>query len=473
VFAKSTENLEAFNHYIKGVELWEKWTKEDVASAREHFKAALKLDPKFVGALVLLAGTHGTDADMGWSENPSVSSKRNFELVQQALKLDENDPTVHHALGHVYRQKGEHEKAITAYKRAITLNPNFSQAYARLAIIMNETGQFDEAITLIKKAYRLDPKLMPVFKATLCRSYISLERYEEAREVLSQMEEHVQRGEFIPKFRLPLVRSHLSQALGREEEARAHMAEALKLNPNLPLDLFKDCDPEKIPPHVQRLLDAQRKAGPLGTLPLPLPDKPSIAVLPFTNMSGDPEQDYIGDGLSVNIISALSITTKIFVIARNSSFSYKGSNVKVQQVAEELGVQYVLEGSIQKSGDRLRVTAQLIDALTGRHLWSEVYNREMKDLFHMQDEITKKIVVSLQVELTMGEDARVYAKSTDDLEAWKHYIKGINELGNARSADFIKTHEHFSAALELDPEYVSALVGLGMTHFFNRNSKTT
>jgi adenylate cyclase len=128
----------------------------------------------------------------------------------------------------------------------------------------------------------------------------------------------------------------------------------------------------------------------------PLPEKPSIAVLPFTNMSGDPAQEYIGDGISENIITALSVGSGMFVIARNSTFTYKGRPLRVQQVAEELGVRYVLEGSVQKSVNRLRVTAQLIDAVSGHHLWSQKHDRKMGELFHLQDETTKKIVVSLQ-----------------------------------------------------------------------------
>ena len=122
----------------------------------------------------------------------------------------------------------------------------------------------------------------------------------------------------------------------------------------------------------------------------PLPDKPSIAVLPFNNLSGEPEQEYFSDGLTEEIISTLSRVPKLFVIARNSTFTYKGKPVKVQQVSEELGVQYVLEGSVRKAGDRIRITAQLIDALTGRHLWAEKYDRNIGDIFAVQDEITKK-----------------------------------------------------------------------------------
>jgi adenylate cyclase len=143
----------------------------------------------------------------------------------------------------------------------------------------------------------------------------------------------------------------------------------------------------------------------------PLPDKPSIAVLPFYNMSGDPEQEFLSDGIAESIITAISQVPNLFVIARNSTFSYKGKSVKVQQVSEELGVRYVMEGSVQKSGDRIRITVQLVDAITGRHLWAEQYDRDLKDLFVLQDEITLKILTALRVKLTAGEQAQVSAKS--------------------------------------------------------------
>ena len=135
----------------------------------------------------------------------------------------------------------------------------------------------------------------------------------------------------------------------------------------------------------------------------PLPDEPSIAVLPFVNMSGDPKQEFLCDGMTEEIITALSKVPRMFVIARNSTFTYKGKPVKVKQVSEELGVRYVLEGSLQRSGDRVRITAQLIDALTGNHLWAERYDRDLKDIFALQDEITIKILNGVQVKLTTGE----------------------------------------------------------------------
>jgi len=229
------------------------------------------------------------------------------------------------------------------------------------------------------------------------------------------------------------------------------------------------------PVHVYRVRsvadDVARKVikAEVESMAFPLPKRPSIAVLPFTNMSGDPTQEYIGDGISDNIISALSVDSGMFVIARNSTFTYKGRAVKVQQVAEELGVQYVLEGSIQKSGNRIRVTAQLIDALNGHHLWSEKYDRKMIELFDLQDEITKKIAVSLQVELTHGEQARVYAKSTDNLEAWSYGVKGNYLLDKFNKEDNLKARELFETAIKLDPGYVLAYVWLGATYALDAN----
>jgi len=152
-------------------------------------------------------------------------------------------------------------------------------------------------------------------------------------------------------------------------------------------------------------LKQKGKADSTKKMAYPLPDKPSIAVLPFWNMTGDVAQDYFCDGLSEEIITALSKTQKLFVIARNSSFTYKGNPVKVQQVAEELDVKFVLEGSLRKVGDRIRITSQLTDALSGRHLRAERYDRTVKYMFAIQNEITKNIITALQVKLTKGEQA--------------------------------------------------------------------
>jgi adenylate cyclase len=196
----------------------------------------------------------------------------------------------------------------------------------------------------------------------------------------------------------------------------------------------------------------------------PLPDKPSIAVLPFDNLSGAPDQDYLADGITENIITALSYIPEIFVIARNSTFTYKGKAVKVQEVAEDLGVRYILEGSVQRTGDRVRITAQLIDAASGRHLWADRYDRGLQDLFALQDEITLKIVFALQVKLSVGVLTRLTRKTMPNFEAWSYGVRGYDHVGRHTKADNAKAREFFERAASLAPGYAMVFTALGLTH---------
>jgi adenylate cyclase len=197
----------------------------------------------------------------------------------------------------------------------------------------------------------------------------------------------------------------------------------------------------------------------------PLPDKPSIAVLPFTNMSADPEQEYFSDGISEEIITALSSVPELFVIARNSTFTYKGKPVKVQQVSEELGVRYILEGSVRKAEDKVRITAQLIDAISGHHLWAESYDRTLEDIFVLQDEITMKIITELQVELTGTEGARGRAPCSENLKAYLKYLKALGHFNRFNREDNAAARRLAEEAIALDPEYACAYSLLGGTYY--------
>ena len=214
-------------------------------------------------------------------------------------------------------------------------------------------------------------------------------------------------------------------------------------------------------------LKQERNVTSVKKMAYPLPDKPSIAVLPLTNMTEDPTQDFFCDGLSEEIITALSKIPKLFVIARNSTFTYKGKSVKVQQVAEDLGVQFVLEGSLRKVGDRIRISSQLTDALSGYHLWAERYDRTVKDMFTIQDEITKNIITALQVKLTEGEQARIYAKGTDNLDAYLNIMEAnwLSNLGTKEQV--IKARQLAEEAISLDPNYALAYSILGYLHILD------
>jgi TolB-like protein/class 3 adenylate cyclase/Flp pilus assembly protein TadD len=197
----------------------------------------------------------------------------------------------------------------------------------------------------------------------------------------------------------------------------------------------------------------------------PLPDKPSLAVLPFDNLSGDSSQDYFSDGITESIITALSNVKNLFVIARNSSFTYKGKPVKVQQVAEELGVRYVLEGSVQRSGERVRITAQLIDALTGHHLWSENYDRNFGDIFALQDDITDHVTMALQVKLTEGEQARIRRGNIDNPQAYEYYLRGLETYRSFTKENNDQARKLYEKAAELDPNYALGWCSIGWTYY--------
>ena len=212
--------------------------------------------------------------------------------------------------------------------------------------------------------------------------------------------------------------------------------------------------------------DAELESQTTDTSP-PLPDKPSIAVLPFDSMSGDPEHEYFSDGLAEDIITALSKIERMRVIARHSTFEYKGQALDLRRIAEELGVRYVLEGSVRSGGNRLRITAQLIDADDGSHLWAERYDRSIDDLFDIQDEITKEIVTALRVKLTDGEEARVWARGTNNIDAWQCGVRAMELFMRFTATDYLEARALAERATELDPDYAHAWATLGFTFWWD------
>jgi TolB-like protein len=194
----------------------------------------------------------------------------------------------------------------------------------------------------------------------------------------------------------------------------------------------------------------------------------SIAVLPFDNMSNDPDQDYFGDGISEDLITDLSKIPNFLVISRLSSFTYKGKSVKIQQIGEELGARYVLEGSVRKANGNVRINAQLIDAATGHHLWAERYDGNTSDIFALQDKITQKIAASLAVKLTDDEQVRLTQKDTNNIEAYEAYLKGSDLVYSLRNdpEKFAESLPWFEKAVELDPDYSLAYAALADTYIF-------
>ena len=215
------------------------------------------------------------------------------------------------------------------------------------------------------------------------------------------------------------------------------------------------------PPKASREAAGQPQPSQKG---MELPDKPSIAVLPFANLSGDPEQEYFSDGMTEDLITDLSKLSGLFVISRNSVFLYKGKAVKPEQIGKELGVRYVLEGSVRKAGSRVRITAQLVDATTSYHLWADRYDRDLQDIFAVQDEVTRKIVAALQVKLTEGEQQRMGHTPTNNLEAYEYFLRGLEFHAHRTQEANGQARQMFERAIALDPNFAAAYAWLGRTY---------
>ena len=201
--------------------------------------------------------------------------------------------------------------------------------------------------------------------------------------------------------------------------------------------------------------------------PLPLPDKPSLVVLPFQNMSGDPEQEYFADGMVEDITTALSRIRSLFVIARNSAFTYKGRAVDVRQVGRELGVRYVLEGSVRKAGSRVRITGQLVDAATGAHLWADRFDGTLEDVFDLQDQVTASVVAAIQPNLLKAEIQRAQRKPTENLQAYDLMLRAWPHFYTRTRESLAEAERLLRRAIEIDPGYAPALAALASCHWIN------
>ena len=287
--------------------------------------------------------------------------------------------------------------------------------YTRLMEGAEHSGMVEEALTYGLKLLSLDP-----------------------------LQEHVHRA----LMRLYAAQGRHDAALSQYERCRHELSTQLGVPPAAETE------------DLARSIRASRRASPATVKhaegALPLPDKPSIAVLPFENMSGDAEQEYFADGIVEEIITALSRIRWLFVIARNSSFTYKGRAVDVRQIGQEQGVRYVLEGSVRKAGNRIRIAGQLVDASTGLQLWADRFDGEIADVFDLQDRVTANVVGAIAPKLEQAEIARVKNKPTESLDAYDHYLRGMAGLHQWTRETNEEGLSHFYRAIELDPNFAAA-----------------
>jgi adenylate cyclase len=458
IIARSTNSLEAYLKYLQAREYHFRFTKEDNLNSRRLLEEVISIDPEYGTAYALLGATHILDVFLQATDSPKRSIGEATELYRKAIALGAHAQQL---LGFVYSMEGQHEKAIAECRRAVELDPNSANARTFYGHVLNKAGRFQEAVLELEQSLRLDPVSSSFSLRVLGITYCNVGRYEDG---IAFSKKAIQKApnDLIAYLGLTYAYS----AAGRQEEAQKAAAELLRINPKFFLQSYEKRAAYKNQADTDRMIAALRKAGLPYTPPLPLPDKPSIAVLAFDNLSGDPEQEYFSDGISEEIISALAKTDQLFVIARNSSFTYKGKPVNVKQVSRELGVRYVLEGSVRKSEDRVRITAQLIDATTGHHLWSERYDRELKDIFEVQDEITMKIITALQVELTEGEQMRIWAKRYKRLDVLLKAMELASLWEKGTEESIMRAGQVAQEVVDMAPELSIGYRQLGWYYYF-------
>ena len=343
----------------------------------------------------------------------------------------------------------------------MSLAPNYAVGYFSLGAVLKMAGRPKEAIPFFQKCLRLSP--VPVHSRVLgmlADSYSELGQFEEAIATYKKQLRIYGPDQLLTHVGLAATYAKME----RENEARSEGEEVMRIDPEFSLERFIESLPYD-QSKKDRLAALLRNTGLPEKPPLPLPDKPSIAVLPFVNMSGDPEQEYFSDGISEEIINALTKTSKLFVIARESSFSYKGKQAKVPQIARELGVRYILEGSVRKSENRVRITAQLIDGIKGQHLWSERYERELKNIFTLQDEITMKIVTSLRIKLTDGEQARMWGKKAKHLDVYLKQMEALSLWNKGTREGYIRFGQVAQEIIKMAPESAIGYRMLGWNYW--------
>ncbi len=412
-----SDNIKAYLTFLKGIYNMNQFTREGKDDARRLFEKAVELDPGYSCAYGWLGGTYRLEVYLGASDSPKKSFATAKKWSEKAIDADPSNPGSHASLANIYSEIGLYDQAVKQAEKALSIDSNHVLVNRAMGFSLYRSGRSKEALPFYEKALRLDP-FSTITQRQLGQAYFLSGQNEKAIETCKKLIDRT--PQYLPGH---LILAAAYSTAGLTEEAEATASTILKMDPKFTLEQYSKKLRFKSQADKELIISNLLKAGLPENPPLPLPDKPSIAVLAFDNMSGDPEQEYFSDGISESIIATLSKISQLFVIARNSSFTYKGKAVKVQQIARDLGVRYVLEGSVQKTENRVRITAQLIDAVAGNHLWAERYDRELEDTFALQDEIVMKIVTALQVNLTEGEQSRVYAKGSQNFNVFLRVLE--------------------------------------------------
>jgi len=463
---KPAKNLRSYDLLLRGLYHYGKFTAGDMLAAKELIQKCIDIDPENAEAHMHLGMIHLIERLENWSTDRLHSRKQSTYHCEKALELEPDNALVQAYMAEHLLSMREYERAEFHADKAIELNPNASEGYTEKAAVMGYTRRYKEALTLADHCLQLDPHSVG---AGWCAG--------EVYRASGQYESAIKTFRSIPN---PPSSIHAQIAaslagLGRVDQARIEMKLYLNLaNEQMPCypgsredwHLFwSEYIHFQYSEDFEIFFDQLLIAG-LCDEPLELSDDiPSIAVLPFENMSGDPEQEYFSDGITNDIVTTLSCIRRLRVVARHSTLAYKEHKPTIAKIAEEQGVRYILDGSVRKSGKRIRVNVQLIDSSIGENCWAENYDRDLKDIFALQDEITKNIAVEMQVQLLSGDSAREVSAGTRSIKAWELVSMAWDLQDSYIEDNMLKARRQVDKALKLDPEYSAAWVVLGWTHW--------
>ena len=461
---KTAKDLKSYDYLMRGLHHLGNFNAEDVAIARAQFQKCLEHDPDNSEAHALLGVSHLTELLEYWSVERSESIILMMKHAEKALQLEPEDAVAHAFMAEVLMYSRDFERAAHHVERALKLNPNLPDGYSMKCVFMASNRHYEEALEYADMSLQIDP-----YHFYMC--WNAGEVYRDC----GQFERAIQTFRSLPHIP-PSVQAQIAASLaglGKTDEARSEMQRYLESArtqmPHCPVNeqewrsywyeyLFNQY-PEDSEKFFQLLL----KAGLCNEFTETSDDMPSIAVLPFENMSGDPEQEYFSEGITADIISTLSKFRHLRIVARHSTEIYRKHKVPIAEIAQQQQVRYILEGSVRRSGNRIRVSAELIDSLTEQNCWSERYDRDLDDLFAVQDELTREIALAMKVQLDDGDMARHRSAGTRNIKAWELTMTAVDLQDTYIQQNIVKARSMVKQALALDPEYVFAHVVLAWT----------
>ena len=454
-------------------------TPDEHARLRDGLERAVEREPRRAIIWACLSQLYIDEFRFGFNSRPSAQDgalDRALAASRRSVELDRTCQQGHQALAEVHFFRRDTQAFRTAAEQAMTLNPRNTDVLADMGLMLVHIGDFEHGAKITRRAMDINPHHAGWYHFSLIWESCHNGDYEKALE-------HATRVNMPGLFWQPLVVASLCGLLGRRTEAAAAVNELRKLDENIEVNArhFIECW-HYSSGLMDRIVEGLRKAGialapekgaagpapasatpDRGTTISGIGARPAIAVLPFQNLSGDPEQEYFADGITEEISNALAQIAGLRVAGRSSAFSFKGRNEDLRSVGSKLGVNTILEGTLRRSGNRLRITAQLIDAVSGYQLWSERYDRVMEDIFAVQDEIARTIAERLRLSLSDDGPAQPMQPPTRNMGAYELYLKGRGLLYQ-RGLSIAKAIDCFNQAVALDPAYAQAWAGLADGH---------